>query len=944
MARKVGSVEIDIKGDSSGFRRELRLAEAGAKSSNSVIRAEFNRTGQEADKINKSIKSVGASLLALSVGAGLGLAASVNTLKNFGQAMSEVKAVSGATAVELAALEAEARRLGGTTRFSATEAATAIGLLARAGFTANEALVAVSGTLNLAQAGGLGLAESADIVANVLGGFNLKATQTARIVDVLALAANASNSSVQELGESLVYAAPTATALGLGVEETVAALGKLADAGLKGGAGGRGFQSFASAFVGKKDEITDIIGEFNLAEEGLTKLVRRLTEAGISTEQVINIFRVENLDVFKILSNASVDAAKGLDPLTKKLKEAAGSAAVTSKIMDDNLNGAILGMQSALEELVLTFGEMFANGALVTAFTGLANLFRVAAENADILAVAAVALSIRGLIPLASAAIPAVITALRTMQLQIALVEGAAAKASVVMGFLGGPVTLLIAGAAAAFVALGRSTVTTDEAMGKFNGTLQKFVSTRDAIKADSAELITLNEQLATSIEAQATAAETTARVEISAISERIRKNKELQSVYESQLRADAALLRSSVSRERDRLAGRGAFGGDSLGLVGTFGNDTVSEADFEEAITRKLASIERVQKAGGKISADDNKVLQLIAKYREGQESLEGVLDTLRELNKVSNDGLGGDFRDILGVPVVKTETPDKLTPDQLAEIEAQKAVFETLQKTQALEIARIQGNTELVAQLERELELADLIAQYKELGKDATEAEALAAKYLEDRAKATADEKERAAAAAESEALARQRYDEFRLNKAEADAKTKEAEDAAEASREAFRRSFSDAVKDAITSGDVGSAIKEVFADNVTRGMKDALDDLADAIYNLFSDFFKSASGGSSGGGGIGGFLGGLVSGGIGALFGGGGGGGGLASALGIGGKGAGTNTPPRHGQTIINIAGDASEKTIAIMDQKLAQHRAALPSAIDSRVADRIKRGAY
>jgi TP901 family phage tail tape measure protein len=943
MARKVGSVEIDIKGDSSGFRRELKLAEAGAKSSNSVIRNEFVRTGDEAEKVNKSIRSVGASLLAISVGAGLGLGASVNTLKNFGQAMSEVKAVSGATAAELAALTAEARRLGGTTRFSATEAATAIGLLARAGFTANEALVAVSGTLNLAQAGGLGLAESADIVSNVLGGFNLKATQTARIVDVLALAANASNSSVQELGEALVYAAPTASALGLGVEETVAALGKLADAGLKGGPGGRGFQSFATAFVGKRSEITEIIGEFNLAEEGLTNLVKRLTEAGITTDQVIDIFRVENLDVFTVLSKAAADGAKGLDPLTKKLKEAAGSAATTAKIMDDNLNGAILNMQSTLEELVLTFGEMFANGALIAAFTGLAQLFTVAAENADILAVAAVALAIRGLIPLATAAIPSVITSLKLMQLQIALVEGAAAKASVAMGFLGGPVTLLIVAAAAAFVALGRSVVTTDEAIAKFNGTLQKYVSARDQIKADNVELIRLNEQLKLSIEGQAAAAEETARIEIFSVSERIRKNKELKSVYESQLRADAALLKSSVARERDRLAGRGAFGGDSLGLVGTFGEDTVSEADFEAAITRKLASFERIQKAGGRLNATDNKVLRLIQSYRDGQASLEAVLDTLKELNKVSNDGLGGDFRDLLGTPIPKTKGPG--TDDQSDEAAQQEAVFRTLQKTQELEIARLNGQTELVAKLEKELELAELIAQYKELGRTAAEAETLAAKYLEDRAKAEADAKERTAAAEEAAALAAARYDTFRMNKQESDNKKKEAEEAAEASREAFRQTFSEAVKDAISSGDVGTAIKEVFADNVARGMKDALDDLADAIYDLFSELFKSASGGSSGGGGLGGFLGGLLSGGIGGLFSLGGSGAGPASALGVSNmSGGGRNASPTMGQTVINIAGDASEKTIALMDQKLAQHRAALPSAIDSRVNDRIKRGAF
>ncbi len=938
MARKVGSVEIDIKGDSSDFRREMRLAESGAKSSNAVIQKEFTKTRLEADRVNKSIKSVGVSLLALSAGAGLGLAASVNTLKNFGQAMSEVKAVSEATEVELAALNAEARRLGGTTRFSATEAATAIGLLARAGFTANEALVAVSGTLNLAQAGGLGLADAADIVANVLGGFNLQATQTARIVDVLALAANASNSSVQELGESLVYAAPTATALGLGVEETVAALGKLADAGLKGGAGGRGFQSFAAAFVGKKDEITEIIGEFNLAEEGISKLLVRLNEAGITAEQVIDIFRVENLDVFKILSNAAADGAKGLEPLTKRLKEAGGSAAITSKIMDDNLNGAILNMQSTLEELVLTFGEMFANGALVAAFTGLAQLFTVAAENADILAVAAVALAIRGLIPLAMVAIPAVKVALMTMRLELALVEGAAAKTRVAIGFLGGPLTLLIAGAAAAFVALGRSVVSADDAMDQFNGTLQKYVSTRDQIKSDSIELISLNEKLAASIEAQATAAETTARIEILALSKRISKNKELQELYKDQLQAEAILLKQSVANQRDRLAGRGAFGGEGLGLVGTLGNDTVGEAEFENAFRKRFETIQKYRDQNQEISLEDAQFLKLATEYRKSELALEGMLDTINQIDAVAFNPLT-DFR-----PLVEggAQAEPRLTRDQQRELAERQAAFETLQKTQELEIAILDGDKERIAILERELELAELISQYKELGKTQTEAEVLAAKYLEDRAKATADAKEREAAAALAQFETEQRYDEFRLGREEREKKEKEEKEEAEEAREAFRESFSSAVKDALASGDVGTAIKEVFADNVTRGMKEALDDLADAIYDLFSELFKSANSGSSGGGGIGGFLSSLIMGGVDSLF---GGSQRSASAANVGNiSGGGRNASPRMGQTVINIAGDASEKTIAIMDQKLAQHRAALPSAIDSRVSDRLKRGAY
>jgi TP901 family phage tail tape measure protein len=463
MARVVGGVEIEIRGDDAHFERTMREVRSEASRTGQVMTREFRQADGAAQRLNTSIRATAASMgaLALAVGVGAGLSQGIQTISGFSQAMSTLRAITQGTAAEMIALEAVAKELGSTTRFSATQAADAMTELARAGFTVTQVLAGIGPTLSAAQAGGAGIAETAAIIAATIGGFGLQATDAARIADVLAQAANGSAAGILDLGEALKFAAPTAKQLGLDLEETVAVIGKLSDGGLQGGLAGRGFQSLATQFVNERDKIEALIGTYDLATDGLGNVLARLRQAGITTKQIIEIFRAENLDTFGILSDAALNG--NLAKLNTLLDDAAGSSAKAAKIMDDNLNGAILAASSAFEGLVLALADAGVEDALRDTVNGLAALFTLAAENADVLGVAIVALAARAIIPLVVTTIPAAVTALRTFVGSMILVQGAAARTALAVNFLGGPLTLAIAAAAAAYIVLGRNAAASAE-------------------------------------------------------------------------------------------------------------------------------------------------------------------------------------------------------------------------------------------------------------------------------------------------------------------------------------------------------------------------------------------------------------------------------------------------------------------------------------------------
>lgn len=162
---------------------------------------------------------------------------------DFDDKMSAVAAISRSTGKDLDRLRTKAKYLGATTRFTAGQAADSEKFLAAAGFNAQQIFAGVPATLDLASAGQLGLAESADIASNVLSGMRMGVSDLGHITDVMALAAASANTNIQQLGVAMSYAAPNAALFGAGIEETSAMIGVMSNAGIqadKAGTAARG--------------------------------------------------------------------------------------------------------------------------------------------------------------------------------------------------------------------------------------------------------------------------------------------------------------------------------------------------------------------------------------------------------------------------------------------------------------------------------------------------------------------------------------------------------------------------------------------------------------------------------------------------------------------------------------------------------------------------------
>ncbi|RYE43844.1 MAG: phage tail tape measure protein [Hyphomicrobiales bacterium] len=269
------------------------------------------------------------------------------------QAMSRVQAATGATGEEMAALRKAAEDAGSNTKYTATEAAGALENLAKAGLSAKDAVATLPAVLSLAQAGDIGLAESSELVTKAVMGMGLAFTDAGRVADVLALGANATNTSVLGLAQALSYAAPVANSLGLSLESTVAIIGKFADAGIDASRAGTALNSILSQFGDPASKFRNELAAAGIVTGNFEDALHQLAAAGPRGSKAINAVGQEAGPALRALLNQGMGA---LDELTGKLKEAEGSAAATAKVMADNLNGSLTGLSSAWDMLKNALG------------------------------------------------------------------------------------------------------------------------------------------------------------------------------------------------------------------------------------------------------------------------------------------------------------------------------------------------------------------------------------------------------------------------------------------------------------------------------------------------------------------------------------------------------------------------------------------------------------
>lgn len=236
----------------------------------------------------------------------------VMATKNFEDAMARAKAVSNATTDGFRMMEKEALRLGATTRYTATQVAETLEVLTRNGMSAEKATKSLASVLQLAQANAVGLADAGNMMTNTLNMFGLSVKDVQRVNDVLSSIASNTATNLQDLYDALVNAAPMAHALGISIEETAAALGSLAQRGIKGADAGTqlrmALQKMVDPAAMKKMEQLGIhIDEATIKAEGLQGVLKKLSEANLSVSQLNEIFTVRSSKAVLQLVNSWED-------------------------------------------------------------------------------------------------------------------------------------------------------------------------------------------------------------------------------------------------------------------------------------------------------------------------------------------------------------------------------------------------------------------------------------------------------------------------------------------------------------------------------------------------------------------------------------------------------------------------------------------------------------
>lgn len=353
------------------------------------VKRKIDRVGKSAKKTAKDVNLLKKALQGLgTIGLGIALVQSIKLMASFGQEMATVKAIANATEREFAQLEQTALDLGTNTRFTATQAAEGMKFLSRAGFTASETLVAVEDTLLLAQAGALDLGTAARLTAQAVRGFRLDVSEAAKVTDVLALAANSSNTDVTQLGDAIKFAAPAASGLGVSIEETVASIQLLSDAGLQGTLAGTGLRKALIALESPTKTQAKILNDLGVNLEdvkvssvGMTKAFTVLRDAGLDTGTSYKLFGQRAGAVGEILTQVIPQLEKN----TEKLNEADGTAKRVADTMDATLNGALLRVKSAAQGVVLQFGRLGADTGLTDLMNNLSVAIRFVAKNLETL-------------------------------------------------------------------------------------------------------------------------------------------------------------------------------------------------------------------------------------------------------------------------------------------------------------------------------------------------------------------------------------------------------------------------------------------------------------------------------------------------------------------------------------------------------------------------------
>lgn len=352
------------------YKQGLKDAEGNASSSTSKIGGAFKTVGKVAKTAMVAGSAAAVAFTKTSIDAGM----------SFDSAMSQVAATMGTTVDKIGNVKAKAEEMGRTTKYTATEAAEGMNILAQAGLSADEQISGIGTVLNLASAGAMSLEESASYTAGAVKGFGDSMSNASYYADLMAKGATLANTDVRGLGEAFSGSAATAKNYGQAADSVTLSLLRLAEQNVTGSEASTALnramadlytptddaskaldQLGVSAYKsnGEAKDFNDLVDELNGSLQGMT--------AEQKNNALATIFTTQGLQAFNKMT-ASSDAT--VQKFWKGIQDSSGSAAQQAATQLDNLQGDITLLSSATEGLQLAFYNTF-SGTIRGAIKGI---------------------------------------------------------------------------------------------------------------------------------------------------------------------------------------------------------------------------------------------------------------------------------------------------------------------------------------------------------------------------------------------------------------------------------------------------------------------------------------------------------------------------------------------------------------------------------------------
>lgn len=363
-----------------GKEYKLAVKIAGSVSSS------FNNAMGTAETEMQSLGSIAAKAAAVAAAAwgalkiGQFVSDAVSTYADFDQAMANTAAICGATADDYARLQQAALDMGKATTKTATESAEALGYMSLAGWDVNESIAGLEPILRLSEATQMDLATCSDLVTDSLSALGLQVDDLGGYLDVATMANNKSSQTAQMLMEAYIAVGGTMKNLHVPIQESAAALGVLANRGIKGSEAGTALNAVInnlttgtgqagkmmdklgiSAFDsnGKFIGLAETIRVVDKATKDMTEEQRNAALAALGGKEHIDALN----DLISGLNTTTADGRNEWEALTDNLYNADGALSTMAATVTDTLQGAISIFGSAMDDMKIRLAQTFAPAA-----------------------------------------------------------------------------------------------------------------------------------------------------------------------------------------------------------------------------------------------------------------------------------------------------------------------------------------------------------------------------------------------------------------------------------------------------------------------------------------------------------------------------------------------------------------------------------------------------